>query len=103
MINKEYLDDLTRYARENVDFISTAITIHISDDELESVIEEKLQEILYFINRAYNPKLVELKQKSRMFYQKWLSLKETDKNTANAVYLEYLALKFKIETIEIPF
>ena len=36
-------------------------------------------------------------------YQKWLSLKDTDKSTANAVYIEYLELKCKIDDIEIPF
>lgn len=103
MVNKEYLDDLTRYAQENVNFISTAITMHISNDELAGVIEGKLQEILYFINRTYNQELVELKQQSRIYYQKWLSLKGTDKKTAEAVYLEYMKLKCRIELMEIPF
>lgn len=103
MLNKEYLDDLTNYARENIEFISTAVTMHISDDELGAVIEGKLQEILYYINRAYNRELVELKQQSRIYYQKWLSLKKSDKDTANAVYLEYMKLKCRIELMEIPF
>ena len=72
------------------------------DDELESVIEGKLQEILYFINRAYNPELVELESQFRVYYQKWLSLKDTDEKTANAIYLEYMALKFKIDARVIP-
>ena len=103
MINKEYLDDLTKYARENINFISTAIAMHIFNDELESVIDEKLQEILYFINRAYDSELVELERQFRVYYQKWLSLKDADEKTANEIYLEYMALKFKIDAMVIPF
>jgi len=103
IVNKEYLDDLVSNAHENISFISTAITMYIHEDELAGVLEEKLKEIMYYINRAYNPELVELKRQARMYYQKWLHLKDTDKNTAEAVYLEYMKLKCKIELMEIPF
>ncbi len=103
MLNKEYLDDLHKCVEENISFISTAINVYLHEDELIGCLEGKLNEITFLINRAYNPELIELKQRSRLYYQKWLKLKDTDKTTANAVYLEYLDLKFKIETIEIPF
>ena len=103
MLNKEYLDDLYKYAEENIGFISTAINVYLHEDELVCSLEEKLRDIMYLINRAYNPELIELKRRSKMYYQKWLKLKDTDKTTANAVYLEYMDLKFKIEAIEIPF
>lgn len=103
MINKEYLDDLHKCTEENINFLSTAINMYLHEDELVSCLEGKLNEIMYLITRAYNPELIELKQRSRMYYQKWLKLKDTDKTTANAVYLEYLDVKFKIDTIEIPF
>lgn len=103
MVNKESIEDLYKYAEENIDFISTAINMYLHEDELISCLEGKLRGIMYLINRAYNPELIELKQRSRMCYQKWLKLKDAHKTTANAVYLEYLDLKFKIETIEIPF
>jgi len=103
MINKEYMDDLHRYAGENIEFISTAITMYISIDELAAVLEDKLSEIMYYINKVYNPELMELKKLSRFYYQKWLSLKDTNKDTAQAVYLEYLKLKNQIKQTEIPF
>jgi len=103
MVNKEHMDDLVTYSQENISFISTAVNFHIHEDELASMIEGKLNEILYYINRAYNPELVELKHQARIYYQKWLSLKNTDKNTAEAVYIEYMKLKCKIQTIEISF
>lgn len=103
MLNKEYLDDLYKCSEENISFISTAINMYLHEDELICCLEGKLNEIMYLMNRVYNPELIELKQRSRIHYQKWLKLKDSDKATANAVYLEYLDLKFKIEAIEIPF
>lgn len=103
MINKEYLDDLIKYTRENADFICMAAAMHICDDELVSAIERKLHGILYFINRAYNPELIELEGQFRVYYQKWLSIKDTNEKAANAIYLEYMALKFKIDGMDIPF
>lgn len=103
MVNKEYLDDLVTNIKENTDFISTAVNYFIHENELVVIIVGKLNEILYYINRVYNPELVELKRQSRIYYQKWLGLKDTDKNTAEVVYLEYMKLKCKIEAMETPF
>ena len=103
LVNKEHLDNLHGCIERNIDFTSTAINMHVHNEELAAVLEEKFREIQYYLNQAYNPELVELKRRSRIYYQKWLSLKDTDKSTANAVYLEYLTLKCKIDTIEIPF
>ena len=103
MINKEYLDDLIKYIRENVDFISTVAAMHICDDELVSAIERKLHGILHFINRVYNPELVELQRQFSIYYQKWRSMKDTNEKTTNAIYLEYMALKSKIDGMDIPF
>lgn len=103
LMNKEHLDNLHECIERNIDFTSTAINMYVHNDKLAAVLEEKFREILYYLNQAYNPELAELKRQSRIYYQKWLSLKDTDKNTANAVYLEYLALKCKIDDIEIPF
>lgn len=103
MINKEHLDNLHECIEKNIDFASTAITMHLRNAKVAAVLEEKFREILYYLNQAYNPELVALKRQARLYYQKWLSLKDSDKSTANAVYIEYLALKCKIDEIEIPF
>jgi hypothetical protein len=103
MVNKEALDDLLKCAKENIDFISTVIARYISYDELVGAIEGKLDEIMYAINRAYNPELVDLKRQSYMYYQKWLVLKDIDQNAAEVTYLEYFKFKRKIESLEIPF
>ena len=86
-----------------MDFTSTAINMHVHNDELATVLEEKFREIQYYLNRAYNPELVELKQQARVYYQKWLRLKGREPETAKAVYIEYLKLKCRIDAIEIPF
>ena len=44
-----------------------------------------------------------LKSQPKKHYRKWLTIKDIDKNTANAVYMEYLMLECKINDIEIPF
>lgn len=103
LVNKEYLDELVINAQENISFISAAVNLLVPGDELAGLINQKLNEILYYIKRAYNPELVELKRQARAYYQKWLCLKDTDKNTAEAVYLEYMKLKCKIKLEEIPF
>lgn len=103
LVNKEHLDNLHECIQKNIDFASTAINMHLHNNKVTAVLEEKFREILYYLNQAYNPELVELKRQARIYYQKWLSLKDTDKSTANAVYLEYMVLKCKIDDIEIPF
>lgn len=103
LVNKEHLDNLHECIQRNIDFASTAVNMHMHDSKAAAVLEEKFREIHYYLNQAYNPELLELKRQARIYYQKWLSLKDTDKNTANAVYLGYLTLKCKIDAIEIPF
>jgi hypothetical protein len=103
MVNKEHIEDLHRCIEKNIDFTANIINNYVHNDELAAVLEEKFREILFYLDRAYNPELVELKRRARMYYQKWLGLKDKDKNTANTVYLEYLKLKYKITEMEIPF
>lgn len=103
LVCKEAMDDLEQCVERNIDFLSTVITYYVSNDELSAKMNEKLQEILYYFRKAYNPRLIELKRQARTYYQKWLTLKKTDTSTANAVYLEYLQIKCKINQIEIPF
>lgn len=103
LVNKECLDNLHECVERNIDFTSTAINMYVHNDELAAKLEEKFMEIKYYLKLAYNPELVDLKRQARLYYQKWLSLKDTDKSTANAVYIEYLIIKTKIDAIEIPF
>jgi len=103
LVNKEHLDNLHECIEKNIDFASTAINMHLNNDKVAAVLEEKFREILYNLNQAYNPELLELKRQARIYYQKWLSLKDANACTANAVYIEYLLLKHKIDEIEMPF
>ncbi|MEN3003342.1 hypothetical protein [Dehalobacterium formicoaceticum] len=103
MLNKEDIDELHNCIEKNIDFTVSIINNYVHNDELAAVLEEKFREILYYLDKAYNPELVELKRQSRVYYQKWLGLKDKDKSTANAVYLEYMKLKCKILEMEIPF
>jgi hypothetical protein len=66
-------------------------------------IEGKLNDILYLLNRVYDPELLNLKRQARLYYQKWLALKDKEPQTAHAVYVEYLQMKAQINTIECPF
>ena len=97
------MDELAHCIDKNISLISTAITMYFPNEKHGAIIEEKLSEIQYYLNKAYNGELLELKRQVKIHYQKWLSLKDSDKNTANAVYLEYMQLKCKIDLIKIPF
>jgi hypothetical protein len=102
-VSKESLDNLHECIERNIGLASTAITMYVHNDELAAALEEKFGEIQYYMKQAYNPELVELKQQARAYYQKWLSIKGKESVTANAVYIEYLKLKCRIDAIEIPF
>ena len=102
MVNKEHLDNLHECIEKNISFASAAVTMYLHNDEVVTVLVEKFREIQYYLNRVYNPELVALKRQARLYYQKWLSLKDTDKSTADAVYIEYLVLKCKFDDMEIP-
>lgn len=106
MVNKEYLDDLHQCISDNMDFLSTAVNMYIQESELpglKEVLSSKLSDITYYLNKVYNPELVELKQQARIYYQTWLNLKDIDKSTAQSAYFEYLDIKIKITQIENPF
>jgi hypothetical protein len=103
VINKEYIEDLHRHTVENIDFISTAVNANVRSKELVSVLEEKLNDIMHYLNKVYNHELMQLKRQSEMYYMKWLTLKDTDKDSATDAFLEYLNLEHKIYDIEIPF
>lgn len=102
-LNKEAVENLYRCTTENISLLSTAIHMHIENDELSQFFQEKLDAILFYLETAYNPELFELKHQARLYYQKWLVLKSTEPSTANTAYLEYLKLKTKIDDIEMPY
>jgi hypothetical protein len=103
-LNKEYLDDLCLCVEKNTVFISSAVNIYLksetTDIKLIESIDNRLHEIVYLLNRAYNRELIDLKNQARSYYKNWLILKNKDKTTANAVYIEYMILKHKIDSIE---
>lgn len=103
MANKEYLDDLYQCIEKNLRYISAGIELHVTDKEIKDILKERLDEISYYLNRAYNPELTELKLQSRTYYQTWLHLKDIDNKTAQKAYFEYLYIKRKIEIMQIPF
>lgn len=103
MLKKQYVEDLHRCLKENMDSTDRIINAYVHDDEFSAALQEKFREILYYFNRAYNPELVELKRRTRLYYKKWLSLKHVDKVASNAAYLKYLKLKRKIAAMEMPF
>lgn len=103
LINKEYLDDLYQCLERNLGYLSSGIELYATNYEIKHLLKEKLDEIRYYIKKAYDPELGELKQKARSYYQTWLKLKDVDNKTAQAAYFEYLDTKRKIEFIQIPF
>lgn len=103
LVNKEFLDDLYEYAEKNSDFLLAGIELYVEDTEIKDILKEKVDEIIFYIKRAYNPELVELKQLARIYYQAWLRLKDIDDNTAKEAYFEYLETKRKIDLMQMPF
>ncbi len=103
MLKKEYVEDLHRCLKKNMDSTASIIDTYVHDDELAAALQEKFRQNLYYLNGAYNPELVELKRQTRLYYKKWLSLKHTDQETSKAAYLRYLKLKRKVATIKMPF
>lgn len=96
-VNKEYLDDLYKCAVEKNSYLLFAgIEFHVTDIEAKDFLKGKLDEIIFHIKRAYNPELVELKQRAREYYQTWLRYKESDKKAAREMYAGYLNVKRKI-------
>ncbi len=103
MVDKNALEDLYQCPVKHTSLISTIVCQHIQTDELVGFIEGKLNDILYLLNRVYNPELLNLKQLARLHYQKWLALKDKEPHTANTVYLEYLSIRAQINMIECPY
>lgn len=100
MVDKEALEALYERTEANLDFALSALNFCVHDDGVKTKLDVKFREILYYLGQVYNPELAELKRQARIYYQKWLNLKDKDKSTAAAVYLEYVALKCKIDNFE---
>lgn len=100
MVDKEALGNLYERTEANLDYALSALNFCVHDDGIKAKLNEKFNEILYYLGQVYNPELTELKRRARTYYQKWLNLKDKDKSTAAAVYLEYVALKCKIDCFE---
>lgn len=67
-----------------------------------SVVQEKLSDTLHYLHQACNRiELMVLRNQAESCYQNWVNLKDTDHNTAAAVYLEYIELQNKIYQIEL--
>ena len=103
MLKKEDVEDLYRCLEKNMDSAYSIINTYVPNDELAAALQEKFQNVLYYLKRAYDPELVALKRQTRLYYKKWLSLKDTDKATSNAAYLKYLKLKRRVAKMKIPF
>jgi len=103
VLDKECLDDLYRCTKENIKYISDVIDVHVRRKEIAATLAQRLDEIIYYLNMVYNLELIELKSQSKKHYLKWLNIKDIDKKTADAIYVEYLRLECEIKDIEIPF
>jgi hypothetical protein len=58
MVNKEDMEDLYQCTVKHVSLISTVLCQNIRDDELIGYAEGKLNDILFLLNRVYNPELL---------------------------------------------
>lgn len=96
-------DELYKCTKENIEFISNLINIYVRKSEVVSVLNRKLNDIMYYLNEVYNLELIELKLEAEVHYQKWLKIKDADINAAKIAYLQYMKVKTKINEIEIPF
>ncbi len=98
-LKKEYIDDIYRCIEENMNSAATIINAYVSDDLLAAELNNKFEEIFFYLKRAYNPELLELKRQTRLHHKKWLRLKKT----SDAAYLKFLKLKGTVDEMEIPF
>lgn len=103
MLKKEYVEDLYRCLKKNIDSANNIIYAYVHDDEPAAALAEMFQEALYYLKRAYDPEAVELKRLTRLYYKKWLILKGTDKAASKTAYLKYLRLKRKAAVMKIPY
>jgi hypothetical protein len=103
MLKQKYVEQLYKCIEENRDIACEIIHRFVHDDEAAAALESRYQEILYQLDRAYNPELIKFKRQARMYYKAWLNLKDTDKKMAHAAYLKYLKLKREVAVMEVPF
>jgi len=102
-LKKEDVEDLYKCIEENKDIAYEIIHRFVRDDEAAAELESKFREILYQLDRAYNPELMKVKRQAHVYYKVWLNLKDTDKKMAYAAYLKYLKLKREAAVLEVPF
>lgn len=58
VLDKEGLDDLYRCVKGNIKYISAVINVHVRRKEIAVTLEQRLDEIMYYLNRVYNLDLI---------------------------------------------
>lgn len=103
ILKKEHIEELYQCVKESADSACSIINTHVHDDELAAALKRKFWNIQYCLKDAYDPELVELKRRARLYYKRWLALRDIDTEISNEVYKKYHELKCKVKEMEIPF
>lgn len=93
---RELYDALTK----NMSFFSSYINLYVSEESIKEVLKNKVSEIEYWMNKVYNPHVIEQKEKAKHLYKLWLTLKVQNPQLGVEIYSKYLETKAQIKNLQ---
>ena len=85
---------------KNMNFFSSYINYYVSDESIKEILKSKVLEIEYWMNRVYNPHVIEQKEKANHLYKLWSTLKVQNPQLGCEIYSKYLETKAQIKKLQ---
>jgi len=85
---------------KNMSFFSSYINHYVTDESIKDMLKNKVSEIEYWMNRVYNPHVIEQKEKANHLYKLWSTLKVQNPQLGCEIYSKYLETKAQIKRLQ---
>ncbi|EKD94325.1 MAG: hypothetical protein ACD_26C00116G0001 [uncultured bacterium] len=99
-VDRTDIRELYDAVSKNTNFFSTYINLYVSDESIKEMLKNKVSEIEYWMNRVYNPHVIEQKEKANHLYKLWLTLKDQNPQLGFEIYSKYLETKAQIKRLQ---
>lgn len=99
-VDKTDIRELYDAVSKNMNFFSSYVNYYVSEEPIKEVLKSKVSEIEYWMNRVYNPYVIEQKEKAKHLYKLWLTIKEQNPQLGLEIYSKYLETKAQVKNLQ---
>jgi len=99
-VDRTDIRELYDAINKNMSFFSSYINLYVTEESIKESLKNKVSQIEYWMNRVYNPYIMEQKEKANHLYKLWLTLKDQNPQLGVEIYSKYLETKVKIKNLQ---